>query len=727
MVSPLRPARIARLVTLCAVSAALASATPALAKPAKPAKPVGGLSPEEVAKLRSVRAAKISPDGRFVAWVKSVPRRPGSKKDGPAWKQLWVLTRDGKQRAFVGGHVAVGRVQWRPDGQAISYVAKRAGDRKPALYVIPVDGGESVRVLQHGGGVGAYAWLPDSRHVVFTARPPVPGKVRKLRDRGFKQEIVEEQQRPMRAYVVRVADPSAPEGHQGHGKPREIVTGGSASHPRVSPDGKRVALGVAPDPGVDSYYMRRQIHIFDLASGKRVGVVKRPGKLGDFAWSPDSKHLAMIGAADLNDPSAGRLLLCEAAGRVVRELLPNYPGHVTALAWRSADHVAYVGAKGVFTEVGEVSLAGTQVTRVAPGGAILRGLSVSRDGKSGVALAASPSHPYEVALVNLAKGQVTRLTDVNPWLKGRRLAKQEAVTWKARDGKTIGGVLVHPLDKPKGRAPLILAVHGGPESHVPNGWVTWYSGPGQMAAARGYYVLYPNYRGSTGRGVAFSKLDQADYAGAEFNDLIDGITHLDKAGLIDPKKVGITGGSYGGFASAWGATKLTKHFAASVMFVGISEQISKFGTTDIPYEMYSVHARKWPWKDWDFFRDRSPVTWVEQARTPILILHGKNDPRVHPSQSMTLFRYLKTIGKTPVRLVLYPGEGHGNTRASARYDYSLRMLRWMDHYLKGPGGKAPAWELDYSKVAPRRRGKGDAKGPGGKSRRRKSRRGRRRR
>lgn len=228
-----------------------------------------------------------------------------------------------------------------------------------------------------------------------------------------------------------------------------------------------------------------------------------------------------------------------------------------------------------------------------------------------------------------------------------------------------------------------------------NGWLTRYSYAGQLGAARGFAVFYPNYRGSTGRGVAFSKLGQADYAGGEFNDLVDAVNHLVDVGLVDRAKVGVTGGSYGGFATAWCSTALTEHFAAGVMFVGISDHVSKFGTTDIPNEMYSVHSRTWPWDNWEFFRERSPITYTPQARTPILIMHGKNDTRVHPSQSMELYRYLKTLGQVPVRLVLYPGEGHGNRRAASRLDYQLRMLQWFEHYLLGPGGAPPPYELEY--------------------------------
>ena len=148
------------------------------------------------------------------------------------------------------------------------------------------------------------------------------------------------------------------------------------------------------------------------------------------------------------------------------------------------------------------------------------------------------------------------------------------------------------------------------------------------------------------------------------------------------------------------AARLTFH-VASVMFVGISDNISKVGTTDIPYEMYMVHHRKWLWDDWKYFLERSPIYHVKKGRTPTLILHGKDDPRVHPGQSMELFRHLKTLGKAPVRLVFYPGEGHGNRKSAARYDYNLRLLRWMEHYLKGPGGKAPDKNLDYDVEEPK--------------------------
>jgi dipeptidyl aminopeptidase/acylaminoacyl peptidase len=141
---------------------------------------------------------------------------------------------------------------------------------------------------------------------------------------------------------------------------------------------------------------------------------------------------------------------------------------------------------------------------------------------------------------------------------------------------------------------------------------------------------------------------------------------------------------------------LTEHFAASVAFVGISNQVSMYGTSDIPEELYLVHLRSRPWDDWLFALERSPVFHAGDARTPLLILAGDSDPRVHPSQSLELYRNIKERTDTPVRLVLYPDEGHGNRNTPAQLDYALRMTRWMDHYLEGPGGEPPPYEFDHA-------------------------------
>ncbi len=240
-------------------------------------------------------------------------------------------------------------------------------------------------------------------------------------------------------------------------------------------------------------------------------------------------------------------------------------------------------------------------------------------------------------------------------------------------------------------------VHGGPEGHRRNGWLTSYSAPAQLAAARGYAVFFPNYRGSTGRGVAFSKLGQADAAGAEFDDLLEAVDALAEAGIADKDRVGITGGSYGGYATAWCATRYSERFRAGVMFVGISNDVSKGLTTEIPVEDLMVHTLADPWTNMGFRLERSPIFYVENARTPLLIAGGTSDSRVHPSQSLQLYRALKLRGNVPVRYVRYPGENHGNSRAASRDDYARRLMRWMDHFVQEENSEAPPWELDVSR------------------------------
>jgi dipeptidyl aminopeptidase/acylaminoacyl peptidase len=336
---------------------------------------------------------------------------------------------------------------------------------------------------------------------------------------------------------------------------------------------------------------------------------------------------------------------------------------------------------------------------------ILMGVSGCQSGTAVAVVGHTSNHPPEVYLFETFEWEEPRrLTDSNPWLKDMKFAKQEVIKYKAKDGLELEGVLIRPLNEEKGkRYPLVLNVHGGPEAHYSNGWTTNYNALGQVAAAKGMAVFYPNYRGSTGYGVEFSMKGQKEAGGKEFDDLIDGVDHLIKMGLVDEKKVGITGGSYGGYATAWGATYYSHRFAAGVMFVGISDWISCAGTTDIPHEMNLVHHRKWLWDDWDYFKKASPINYLDKHKTPLLIMHGKADPRVNPGQSLELYRHLKVRNQAPVRLVLYPGEGHGNRRAASRLDYNLRALQWMEHYLKGPGGKMPAMELDYGlKAAPQK-------------------------
>lgn len=686
--------------------------------------------PKHIAATRMVTSAAVSPDGNHIAYNVVVPRTPLLDDDGPAWVELHVATRrDADQRAdgtnerdadwttrrFIGGKVNIGSPHWSTGGDAIYYTSKRSGDEHTAIYRIPVDGGESVRVRKHATSIGSFDLSPTGDRIAFLAKPKRDADEEKLAEEGFSQEIYEEDWQPTKVWIADASTASVGEsgasvdltatdgGPNGEKPPRMLELPGSAHDVRWSPNGRELMVVLAPTPSVDDSYMFKQVHIVDAEAGRIIRTIEHKAKLGQVEWSPDGKRIAMIVGEDLHDPHEGRLLVVPVDGESKpTDRTPDFDGQINHIAWVDDSNIRWLAAQGTASKFGTVTLADDESSHandenlgIDAGETIFESFSsVGEDGP--IALVGhAPSHPAEL-FVAQPGGSPQRVTDVNPWLESMRLAKQKTVRWTARDGLELEGVLVYPLNHVEGRRyPTIMYVHGGPEAHESNGWVTSYTRPGQLAAARGFAVFYPNYRGSTGRGVEFSKLGQADAAGAEFDDLVDGIDHLVELGITDPDRVGVTGGSYGGYASAWCATYYSERFAASVMFVGISDNVSKVGTTDIPEEMYLVHHRKRLWDDWDYFLERSPIRYVERNQTPTLILHGKQDPRVHPSQSLELFRHLKTLGQAPVRLVLYEGEGHGNRKAAARLDYNLRMIRWMEHHLQDRPTDAPPRTLDY--------------------------------
>lgn len=667
-----------------------------------------GLDFAHLAALRTVTAATISPDGSLIAYTLNVPRTIGTDDDGAAWTELHVVpSAGGAARPYVQGSVNVSEVRFTPDGRYLTYLAKRGADEQEALWALPVDGGESRKVLEFETGVGSYRVAPDGERVAFLATEPESEARKKAKEKGYSQEIFEEDWRPRKLwiaklapYVAEVADPLVEA--QEDEEPRALPLEGSAFGLEWSPDGARLAVTVAPSPLVDDRYMNRRIHVVEAATGSLLARVDNVGKLGTFRFSPDGRHLALISAADPNDPSPGRLMVAPATGGAPRDLLPGLEGQVSGFAWRDAETLVLLTEIGVETRLGQIDLRGGEPTwRLASDTAgkgdarvpVLGEISISADGRRMALLGDTPAHPDEVYSLGPHDGTLSRLTVSNPWLDGVELARQEVVRFKARDGLELEGLLIHPLGDAEKPVPLILMVHGGPEGHDDNGWPTSYSRPGQLAAARGYAVLYPNYRGSTGRGVAFSKLGQGDAAGREFDDLVDAVDDLVDRGIADPERVGILGGSYGGYATAWCATRHTERFRAGVMFVGISNKISKGLTTEIPQEDTMVHTRFDPWTRWEFSLERSPLYYAEQSRTALLIAHGTDDTRVHPAQSLQLYRALKLIGKTPVRYVRYPGEGHGNRRAAARDDYTHRLMRWMDHFLVEGETELPPWDL----------------------------------
>ncbi|ALO44495.1 S9 family peptidase [Pseudoalteromonas phenolica] len=646
---------------------------------------------EDIPKIQSVGQTAVDPEGELVAFTRSVPRELYIDANGTNYSELYVVDDKGVERPFITGKVSVRSIQWSADGDYIYFLTKKKTDKFTSLYRIAANGGESQKVLSlDGTSISSYKLNPNGKQVAILAMPAKDKTEKELKKLGFMAEVYELGLKNKQLHLVDLVQSEKAL------KPAAVEIEGYVSDINFSDEGDKLLVKTQPTALIDDKYMKSQWHVMDVASQKITTSFKTEGKLGAAEFSYEGDYVAILGAEDKHDPATGRLYLANAKTGEIEEWIPNFMGHIGDFEWanrrNTLNFVANVGAESF---VGQIKVGSNKYKKIVKEGKLIASnLSVSDSDKTIVLRGNTDKHPNEVFMLRGKKTK--RLSDSNDWLNDKRFAKQENISFKARDGVEIGGVLIYPLDYQEGkRYPLIMAVHGGPESHDKDGWLTSYSDPGQMGAARGYAVFYPNYRGSTGKGVDYSKLGQGDYAGKEFDDLVDMKNHLVEMGLVDSKRVGITGGSYGGYASAWGATKLTEHFAASVMFVGVTNQLSKFGTTDISNEMYLVHARSYPWEKWQWYLERSPIYWAGQSETPLLIMHGKDDPRVHPAQSMELYRYMKVQGKD-VRLVYYPGEGHGNRKVAAQYDYSIRLMRWMDNYLIDGKKTMPTYEIDHA-------------------------------
>lgn len=681
--------RHARLVAALAFSFSITALAPAQQS---------GLTPRQMMSLRNVTGVYPHPSKDVVAFTRTEPRGPGEQPGG-AHNHLYLLepTASGaaRERLLLGGSKSARGVAWDPKGDRITFVDEREGDDHAEVYSMSLAGDDITKVTTTPHGVSSYAWRPDGGAIAFTVTDPLPPLRAAAQEKGFRQRIVDEDFRHVSLWLQ----------ERGSSEVRRLTQDQTVFSHEWSPTGTHLAAAIAPHNLVDDRYMFSRLYRIDAASGETELLADNPGKLGAYAWSPDGQTLAYVSAADRNDPHAGTLFVVNATAREPRALTRDFRGMVHELFWMGDDEPMLFAtiSEGVRSsvaaidlETGELrqpeSLPDIAFTEVVPVGAA-----------TAYTVASTGEHPPEVyRLMGDDDGvvQADRLTDSNPWLTDVALGEQQVVRFEARDGVEIEGLLMYPVGYREGELyPLVIVAHGGPESHFSDGWNTSYSSWGQMLCARGYFAWYPNYRSSTGYGVEFAKEDHGDPMGAEFEDHLDAIEHFAKEGLIDSDRVGLGGGSYGGYTAAWAATRHSEHFAAAVSFVPFVDIRTKWYTTDIPYEFYYVHYQeKWPHEQRGFLADRSPLTYAENCRTPLLVLGGTADPRVHPSQPFMLYRAIKFATPTPVRYVQYPGEGHGNRSNVYQYDYALRTLRWFDHYLAAGQGRSaamPPFDVDY--------------------------------
>ena len=505
---------------------------------------------------------------------------------------------------------------------------------------------------------------------------------------GFTQIIFEEDWKPRRLYIVDLGDSPA------KGTKDNIVkVEGSVQDAHWSPAGDRLVVSVTPRQLVDDTLMFKRIRIIS-PDGRVLGRIENPGKLGQIAWSTDGERLAFIATDTVSDTREGRLMVASKNGGQFRNILPNLEGHIWHVGCRDANTVLFISHEGVNARIATIRHDGTnQQTLVAAGGPIWETFSVPKTGDI-VATANAPRTAGEVFRLRGAQHTPTRLTDSNPWLAevprppgGRDLP--------ARDGLDIEGVLFYPLDyKPGQKYPLVLAVHGGPEAHFSNGWLTRYNLPPHHLSAEGYFTFYQNYAARPARREVHR--DQpGPPAKEEFDDLVDGVDYLVEKGLVDKDRVGITGGSYGGYATAWRDllqrplrrrrherrplrqdlhARNLRHPAGTLPRPLHDLALGELGSLQGSEPHLPRAQRQDP--DPDHARRRRPARRSHAVQDPLPLPRPAGQPAARPPRPL-------------------PGRGPRQQRAASRYDYSLRLMQWMNHYLKGEGGAMPDFRLDY--------------------------------
>ena len=666
------------------------------------------LTAEMLVDLHSVREVAVSPDGERVAYTLDVPRGAGDEP-GSSYRELWMLDFDKprldkprldkkRTRRYTPERERVSSPTFTPDGKYVAFLVRRAEvDEQTQVYQMRVRGGEARPLTRHQSSVSAFRFSPDGRWVAYLAADAETEAEKAAIKEGRDWQVHDTDPAWTRLWIQDVK----------RNEHRLVLDDDLDIKDLIwTPRGDALVIRATPTTRVDDDMMRGRLYAVRLTDKPEDAVARpladTPGKLGDIALSPDGRRLAWLGAVSTNDPLAQSVWVLDLDESLEpvgapRNLSEGYVGSVARIAFLDDETLLALAVEGSRHVLHRIDAASGERHPVDGSRRIIADWHVEPSAGLVAFAAHAPEHPRELYVAKLGDGDgnggelaaAERLTDSNPELGGVRLARQEIIEWKGPDGLRIEGILTHPLDGDgdgdgdDSPAPLILQVHGGPEGVSLDGWTSSATYPVQILAARGFAVLQPNYRASQGRGVNFSKADHDDLGGLEFDDILAGIDHLAERGLIDPQRVGTGGWSYGGFLSAWAATRHAERFKAAVMGAGISNWISFAGTTDIPREMSLVHWNNWWWDRPTLQWERSPVAHADQDSAPTLILHGLRDTRVHPEQSLQMYTTLRLRG-VPTTLVEYPREPHGLNERAHQLDAIGRVVEWFERYVKGP-------------------------------------------
>ncbi len=623
------------------------------------------LTPEMAITLRSETDLRFSADGHQLAFVVNEPPHGSDRA-----RHIWVLNTVTKRaRQYTFSKKSEFSPRWAPDGNGLAFLSSR-GDQTQ-IYFLPADGGEAYALTEGKRSIQSFEWSPDGKQIAFTApdaKTDAEEKKDKDKDDG---KVADKDEKRAALWLLDM------ETHQ----TRKIVSAPwEIRSMEWLPSGDALIASATDHPESDENTER--IFSVSAADGKMALLFAPKGPLGAIKVSPDGKWIAFQGAR-VDGPDAHDLYVISTAGGTPKNLTADKIDRpISSFEWRSNDSIVALVEDGFRSKLELIFVNGNPgelpSIPVNP-----HALAFSPSGPARFAIAGGTStEPSEVWLVQ-GPDSVVRASDLNKTWSSVELVKPEIFRYKSFDGTEIEGALITPPGYDgHSKLPLIALIHGGPTGAWSDSIQTW----GQMLAARGYAIFYPNVRGSTGYGEKFVEMNRSDWGGGDFKDVMAGVDALVARGVADPDKLGIGGWSYGGYMAEWAITQTTR-FKAAVSGAGMFDLIAEFGTENGPE--YDEWFFGQPYEKPEGFLKSSPMTYMKNAKTPTLILQGEADTTDPIGQSQALYRALKHYG-VKAELVTYPREPHGIGEEKHMVDMLNRILAWYDENLKGVAARKTA-------------------------------------
>jgi dipeptidyl aminopeptidase/acylaminoacyl peptidase len=654
----------------CLVVILISFAAASLAQPRPALEPLIN----SLAATQTYTDAAISPEGTRVAWSQPLRDSSGAATWNSAIFVADLANPSATRRITAGAEgssYSERNVTWSPDGKRLAFLSNASGQAE--LYVVNASGGAPRKLTEVAGYLAAPAWSPDGKTIAFLFTENAPRAAGPLMPMTPETGVI-----GSKIYEQRLATVEVDSGQMRQLSPPDMYV----YEYDWAPDSKGFALTAAHGEGDNNWYIAR-LYTLSL-DGRMKEVYKPPQQMAQPRYSPDGQSIAFI-AGIMSDEGAtgGDIYTVPASGGQGRDLTPGIKASPNWLTWSSPDRILFSENLDGSVAVATLDLPAGKVTTLWSGAETIGAdgwgdlsLSLSRDLKQSAVIRQSFSQPPEVWAGPI--GAWKQITRANQNLRPS-WGKVEKIHW-TNAGTQVQGWLMYPANyDPSRRYGLIVDVHGGPAwAHISR-WPEPFFNT-SLLSSMGYFVLYPNPRGSYGQGEAFTRANVKDFGYGDFHDILAGVDRVVKDFPVDNDRVGITGWSYGGYMTMWAVTQSSR-FHAAVSGAGLSNWLSYYGQNDIVRWMMAYFGAS-VYDDPQVYARSAPINFIKNAKTPTLVLVGERDGECPAPQSREFWHGLKTFG-VPTQYVVYPGEGHFIARPEHQLDILRRTVAWFDKYLAG--------------------------------------------